>query len=57
MPRYLHAHVHAVLTDEPEPVSENFSAVVDEETPELAALKLAAWLRELAAQVEQGVRD
>lgn len=57
MPRYLHAHVHAVLTDNSEPVSEDFSSEVSEEAPEEAALKLAAWLRELAAEVERGVRD
>jgi hypothetical protein len=57
MSRYLHAHVHAVLTDSLEPVSEDFSTEVSEEEPEEAALKMAAWLRELAASVEQGVRD
>jgi hypothetical protein len=57
MTRFMHAHVHAVLTDNSEPVSEDFSTEVSEEEPEEAALKLAGWLRDLAAQVEQGVRD
>lgn len=57
MPRYLHAHVHAVVSDDSEPVSEDFSTEVDDETPEEAAFKLAAWLRGLAAELEQGARD
>ena len=57
MPRHLHAHVFAVLTDDTEPVSETFSTEVSKEEPEQAALALAAFLRELAAAVEQGVRD
>jgi hypothetical protein len=57
MTHYLHAVVHAVLDGDAEAVSETFAAEVDEDDPEAAAIKLAAWLRELAAQVEQGVQD
>lgn len=54
MARYLHAHLHAVLTDDDEPVSETFATEVSEEEPEKAALKMVAWLRDLAAEVERG---
>ena len=57
MPRYLHAQVYAVMTNDSEPMQEVFSAEVNEEEPDEAALKFAAWLRELAAAVEQGLRE
>lgn len=57
MTRFMHAQVFAVVTDDPDPVSETFSAEVNEERPEEAALKLAGWLRQLAADLEQGAQE
>lgn len=57
MTRYIHAHVHAVLTGEDTPISETFTAEIDEDRPEIAGHKLVEWLRALADQIDRAIDE